>query len=506
MLKGCYVKKAECLIEVILEKEVRIGAYFMQKSEKGRTIGRMFVTALAAAALAAAFAVTSLADQDVDASRFVPGTRVNGVGIGGLTTDEAKTRIEGFYDGEYTLTVRRRGGAEESIKGTDIGYKVTVPEGLQAILDAQNASGRNSGPSADNSHTMDMTASYDPEALIARIKSLSLISGSGITVTADARISAYEEGKLFTIIPSVQGNNVDEAKTISVIEAAVKAGQASVDVDQAGCYYQVNVREDSEELKALCDTMNRYRNATINYVFGDVKESLTGETICSWMTGSQGTAVILDQEKVTAFVAGLAGKYDTAGTARTFHAAGGRDVEITGPYGWKLDVAGEVAALTQLIQAGLAEGEQDREPVYAATAASRSLPDWGNTYVEIDLTGQHVYMFQEGNLVWEAPCVTGNIAKNYNTPAGIYSLTYKEMDRILRGAKKADGTYEYESHVDYWMPFNGGIGLHDADWRSKFGGTIYQYGGSHGCINLPPAKAKILYDLVYTGIPVICYN
>ena len=35
---------------------------------------------------------------------------------------------------------------------------------------------------------------------------------------------------------------------------------------------------------------------------------------------------------------------------------------------------------------------------------------------------------------------------------------------------------------------------------------IYQYGGSHGCINLPPAKAKILYDLVYTGIPVICYN
>ncbi len=66
-------------------------------------------------------------------------------------------------------------------------------------------------------------------------------------------------------------------------------------------------------------------------------------------------------------------------------------------------------------------------------------------------------MFQEGNLVWDAPCVTGNISKNYDTPAGIYSLTYKEKDRILRGAKKADGTYEYESHVDYWMPFNGAL-------------------------------------------------
>ena len=113
---------------------------------------------------------------------------------------------------------------------------------------------------------------------------------------------------------------------------------------------------------------------------------------------------------------------------------------------------------------------------------------------------------REGNLVWESPCVTGNVSKNYTTPPGIFPLTYKERDRILRGAKKADGTYEYESHVDYWMPFNGGIGLHDANWRGSFGGSIYQKAGSHGCINLPPDKAKVLYDLVEKGMPVICYN
>ena len=88
----------------------------------------------------------------------------------------------------------------------------------------------------------------------------------------------------------------------------------------------------------------------------------------------------------------------------------------------------------------------------------------------------------------------------------IRDRTYKEKDRILRGAKKADGTYEYESHVDYWMPFNGGIGFHDATWRSKFGGTIFQTSGSHGCINLPPEKASVLYDLIYKGMPVLCYQ
>ena len=56
------------------------------------------------------------------------------------------------------------------------------------------------------------------------------------------------------------------------------------------------------------------------------------------------------------------------------------------------------------------------------------------------------------------------------------------------------------------MPFNGGIGFHDATWRSKFGGTIFQTSGSHGCINLPPEKASVLYDLIYKGMPVLCYQ
>ena len=83
---------------------------------------------------------------------------------------------------------------------------------------------------------------------------------------------------------------------------------------------------------------------------------------------------------------------------------------------------------------------------------------------------------------------------------------YKQKDQVLRGTRRADGTYEYESPVKYWMPFNGGIGLHDADWRSKFGGTIYQTNGSHGCINLPPKVAAQVYENAYKGIPIICCN
>lgn len=437
-----------------------------------------------------------------DETKFVPGTSVNGVGIGGMTVEEAKTQIENFYAGSYQLTITKKGGATESIKGSDIGYKVVVPEGLQAILDAENAAGRASGPDADNKHRMDMSVAYDEAALAAKIQGLSCISGSGIVTTSDAHISAYEAGKAFTIIPEVQGNNVDVEKTTSAIRNAVATGATSVSLEEQGCYYTVNVTSTQTELVQLCNVMNQCKDMTVTYTIGADTETLTGDVIVTWLTGSEGGQISVNRDLAAAYVKTLADKYNTAGKERTLHSASGKDVAVKGSYGWKIDEAGETDALIAAIRTGQS---QSKEPVYAQAAATHDGADWGNTYVEVDLGGQHVYMVKDGALVWDAPCVTGNLAKNYGTPTGIYSLTYKQTDRILRGEKKADGTYEYESHVDYWMPFNGGIGLHDAAWRSNFGGSIYKTSGSHGCINLPSAKAKTLYDLVYKGIPVICY-
>lgn len=472
----------------------------------GKMKNSLLLTVLTALTLSLAVTIGAFADES-DTSRLVSGTKINGVGVGGLTPDEAKARIEGFYAGEYTLRIKEKGGKEESIKGSDIGYQVTVSGSIQEILDSQNASGRVAGPSGDNTHTMEVSAQYNEDALNEKISALSCISGGNIVTTKDAAISAYEEGKNFTIIPAVQGNDVDLEKTKQVITAVVRSGSKEVSLEETGCYRTVGVWENDENLKALCAAMNSRKSKQLRYVFGDTSEVLSGETMASWITGSSNGQVMLDQQKVAAFVAKLAATYDTAGNPRTFKGVSGAEYQLTGPYGWKIDQAGEIAALTELIQSGSAwqSGESaDREPVYSQVAASRTGSDWGNTYVQVDLSGQHVYMIKDGAAVWDAPCVTGNVSKGYTTPAGIYSLTYKEKDRILRGKKLENGKYEYETHVDYWMPFNGGIGLHDAPWRSKFGGTIYQTSGSHGCVNLPPASVPALYDMLYKGIPVIC--
>ena len=124
----------------------------------------------------------------------------------------------------------------------------------------------------------------------------------------------------------------------------------------------------------------------------------------------------------------------------------------------------------------------------------------------MDLSEQHMYFYQNGEDIFESDIVSGDMRySDRQTPAGIYTIYYKKSPDVLRRTKKADGTYSYEQPVTYWMPFNGGIGFHDADWQPYFGGDRYLTGGSHGCINLPPENAGQLYSLIQYDVPIICF-
>ena len=60
--------------------------------------------------------------------------------------------------------------------------------------------------------------------------------------------------------------------------------------------------------------------------------------------------------------------------------------------------------------------------------------------------------------------------------------------------------------MEYWIAFNGSQGLHDATWRGEFGGEIYTYYGSHGCVNTPLSAVKLIYDQIEEGVPVVVYK
>jgi len=99
--------------------------------------------------------------------------------------------------------------------------------------------------------------------------------------------------------------------------------------------------------------------------------------------------------------------------------------------------------------------------------------------------------------VTETPVTTGNHATGYDTPAGsVWAVD----------AKKSDCDFKlYPSHVMFWLPFNGDVGIHDASWRTEYGGDIYLTNGSHGCVNTPYTEAEKVFNAIEIGDPVIVY-
>ena len=226
-------------------------------------------------------------------------------------------------------------------------------------------------------------------------------------------------------------------------------------------------------------------------------EVLDGTTISTWLSEGTDEKVSIDEEEVLAFVKTLAKKYNTAYSPKELKTSYGTTVTITGGfYGWRIDNGGEVEQILADLKAGK---DVEREPVYLTTANSHGEHDYGDSYVEINLTNQHLFLYKDGKLVVESDFVSGNLSKGHDTPTGAFGLTYKTMNAVLRGP-------DYETPVTYWMPFNGDVGMHDATWRNKFGGSIYKTSGSHGCINLPASAAKKIYETIDKGYAVLVYR
>lgn len=117
----------------------------------------------------------------------------------------------------------------------------------------------------------------------------------------------------------------------------------------------------------------------------------------------------------------------------------------------------------------------------------------------VSIKEQKLWYYKNGNLVITSNVVTGT-KNTWDTKTGNFRIRSKATNTYLTGA-------DYKSYVNYWMLIDYGtqIGLHDATWRSSFGGNIYKYNGSHGCINLPYHVAQTIYQKAKIGTKVYIY-
>lgn len=296
---------------------------------------------------------------------------------------------------------------------------------------------------------------------------------------------AYIDVATETVVPEVYGTRVHTMEVYKALES----GEFLTLSDY---YIEPSVTAEYLENTSL-KLLHAYRNWSVSYAGSDLVVSMPKDNV---FIDESGVVYLGSFDFIDDFVDNeLDSVYTTVGKDKDFVSHNGETVTVSGgTFGDVVDTEAEKECLKELCDG--ANSQTDRTPIYSHNDGAL-----GNTYVEVSVDDQHVWFYQDGEIICESDCVTGCVAKRNDTPKGMWYVYDVATNRMLKPQGATTG-----SHVDRWMPFTpDGCGLHDASWRGVFGGEIYKSNGSHGCVNLPKKFAYEVYDSAYIGLPVIVY-
>ena len=450
-----------------------------------------------------AFGVFYTNKIDFYTSHFLPATTVNGMNCSELDAETVAVMLIDQVK-EYRITIY---GRDENGQRAELGVinAESIEFGLadavgqaNEVLNSQDPSQFLYAGKEQYSYQVVPVTTFSETLLMEELGKLGAFQKENMIAPEDAYVSDYvEEKRGFELISEVVGTTLDTKKAFDVINAAIIAGADSVDLLEQECYELPAVLSTDEELRATLENLNKWVSTKVTYDWNTFEVVVDAALIKDWIVRTE-DKVSLDEEAIADFVASNAKKYDTYGKTRQFTTTLGVEMTLgTGGFGWQTDRKEVTKKLIEMIEAGAVT---KAEPEYSNKAPRKGMNDIGNSYVEIDLSNQHLYLYIDGTNVFETDFVSGamNSTPRSKSPAGVFDITYKTVNAVLRGS-------DYAEPVSYWMPFYGNYGMHDATWRTEFGGDIFMTNGSHGCINLPLESAAVIYNYVKTGFPVICY-
>ncbi len=421
-------------------------------------------------------------------------TIINGVDCSGLTYENAEKKLSSEWNSRYILISLRTDG--KSLSFSDFDYEYDLIKDLKDIRKKNLiAAALNHYTGSPFKATIPMTISGGGNALKEKLVSSPAFEKKGAAESVDAYVDMSNPE--FPIIKEIYGTKPDTDKIFEDITAHIQSGETRFIYDETKYFSSPSVTSKDPELIAYQKYCRKYLTQKITYEFGEETFTLSAQQIDNLLKDDMSGEV--NKKAVGEFVADLATKYDNVGEERKFKSLTGKTITVPpGTYGWQIDQNAEATKLIADLTSG---NDVSRKPEFLITGYGEYHRDMGNTYIDVDISEQTVKYYKEGKLIFSSSCVTGSRATGTITDVGAYYILNKIRNVTLKG-KNADGS-KYENFVSYWLGINWvGEGFHDATWRSTFGGNIWTYNGSHGCINMPPNQMPDLYEKAEVGIPV----
>ncbi|KAA0546057.1 L,D-transpeptidase family protein [Bacillus sp. BGMRC 2118] len=270
------------------------------------------------------------------------------------------------------------------------------------------------------------------------------------------------------------------------------------------------IMEDSQVIKDEEKKLQEFLTSTVDYKVQDQVYPLKANELIQNAFVTKDGQVSFDPAPIHNKLIEINNSQSTLGKDFSFKTHAGSLISVKGQgYGWALDVEKETSLVQEAFQNGdtsvtasnVMGNGWNKEGYGFETTSNYGI---GDTYAEVSINEQRIWLYKEGKLVLTSNVVTGKQSTNQSTLKGVWYILYKRTPYTLTGSTAGNPNYEIE--VDYWAPFtNSGQGFHDASWRSNWRSNAYLNAGSGGCVNVPPNVMRAVYNNLTSYQPVVIY-
>lgn len=467
-------------------------------------------------------------------------TWINGVYCTGKTVNEVNEELiqSSAYDG---VAILDKSGARLFISADDAEMSLDYTASLSEAFSSRN-------PFAWGFYVFkNFSCEYNPTIFINKQKVIDRVSNWEIFVEpADLECKIEKTSSGYSLENAYVQVPVKDIVAEKAYEAMINRDSVLDLTDMEDCYEVLDLTKDQKQKVDFFSKLEKIQNLDITYIASGAAvnlnrgrvsdfiltnkdiESAKNEKVNAKAPGSglflidgkecklseddeintfEGVAVdkdgnpIVSESKIYAFLKSVADTHSTSWMMDRYRNGESTDIVVNNNskgVGSIYDISSEF----EFLKDGITSGESvigTRELQLSKDATTYNAEkQLGNTYIEVNMGDQVLHYYVDGKLNMEMPIVTGNVNRGRGTPTGIYPVYNKRYHTYLRGV-------DYVSYVNYWLGVHKGVGIHDANWRSKFGEEIYKSDGSHGCINCPEESVSVLWEVVEVGTPVILY-
>lgn len=434
-----------------------------------------------------AFVIIYIAGALLFTQKLLPNTTLSGHDIEMINKSSLEKTVKEKFNTQ-TISINDEVVTDYQPKLVDLGATIDSEQLSVAISEKQNPLLWPIQIFTNQDFDLTSYIKVDEGQLNGKLVTDKIVGTDGRTKSSKAKTYFDEDSGNYQIKKEVYGNITNDQFNEELI-TAIQNGDSEFD---ATAYYK-KPSVVSNDLTADVELLNSRLNRTVTVTFGDEEVEIPKKDVATFILIDEDGKIDVDNTALYNYLFELSSDYDSAATIN-----GQRQVTV-------YDVDN---AYYQIENGLLEDGDSDivgktDVNTYKQDSAQTSIPSSG-TYIEVSISKQYMWLYNDGELVIKTPVVTGNVAEGWDTPTGTFSVWNKETNKVLNGATVG---YDYEVPVDYWMAIDyTGVGIHDIDWltssNAEASRSVYKTDGSHGCINTPNDVMATVYNNTPLGTPV----